>query len=304
MFGTHIHFITLVFIAMETGLFTFQLVIYVFKARDDQRKRLLILLALMMLYNITGGLFPDPSFRITIFNQMMLTYGSGLSVTLFFPYYFTKAYELSSIRWHLSSRIPIIVCLPSLVFFSVVFIVKGSLVIDLDYGMITPMMSLMSLLWIRFKVFSNTRDLSENPSKYLDVTAVYGFIGPWISFAIFSLVENNQMLEVLCSNSGIIGVTIICIRNSIRNAARVHHIRSITDDPEWNPNFRQACQSYKLTKREIEIALLVRQGLSYRDISEKLFISGKTVENHLQHIYEKTSVNNKVAMLNKLSIAV
>ncbi len=112
------------------------------------------------------------------------------------------------------------------------------------------------------------------------------------------------MLQVLCSNSGIIGSTIICIRNSIRSAARVHHIRSITDDPEWNLNFRQACQSYKLTKREIEIALLVRQGLSYKDISEKLFISGKTVENHLQHIYEKTSVNNRVAMLNKLSIAV
>jgi DNA-binding CsgD family transcriptional regulator len=46
------------------------------------------------------------------------------------------------------------------------------------------------------------------------------------------------------------------------------------------------CRYYRLTNREIEIVLLVRQGLTYKEISGKLFIAGKTVENHIQHIYE------------------
>jgi len=63
--------------------------------------------------------------------------------------------------------------------------------------------------------------------------------------------------------------------------------------------FEQTCRYYRLTGREIEIVLLVRQGLSYKEISEKLFIAGKTVENHIQNIYEKSQVKNKVALLHK-----
>jgi DNA-binding CsgD family transcriptional regulator len=62
------------------------------------------------------------------------------------------------------------------------------------------------------------------------------------------------------------------------------------------------CHYYRLTNREIEIVLLVRQGLTYKQISEKLFIAGKTVDNHVQNIYEKTGATNKVSLIHKLHI--
>lgn len=42
-----------------------------------------------------------------------------------------------------------------------------------------------------------------------------------------------------------------------------------------------------LTKREIEVVLLIGEGLKSRDIAEKLFISCKTVSNHRLTIKEK-----------------
>jgi non-specific serine/threonine protein kinase len=48
-----------------------------------------------------------------------------------------------------------------------------------------------------------------------------------------------------------------------------------------------------LTKRENEIANLVAQGLSNRDIAEKLVISTRTVDSHLEHIYGKLGVGSR-----------
>lgn len=45
-----------------------------------------------------------------------------------------------------------------------------------------------------------------------------------------------------------------------------------------------------LTRREREVALLAAQGLASKDIAEKLFLSVRTVENHLQRSYEKLGI--------------
>ncbi len=48
-----------------------------------------------------------------------------------------------------------------------------------------------------------------------------------------------------------------------------------------------------LTRREIEVLDLLSQGCSNRDISDRLFISGKTVKNHLTRVFEKIGVEDR-----------
>lgn len=48
-----------------------------------------------------------------------------------------------------------------------------------------------------------------------------------------------------------------------------------------------------LTAREVEVLRLVAQGLSHRQIAERLVISRKTASNHVERIYAKTGVNNR-----------
>lgn len=55
----------------------------------------------------------------------------------------------------------------------------------------------------------------------------------------------------------------------------------------------------ELSKREREVMKLIGVGLNYREVAEKLFISSNTVKTHLQHIYSKLKVNNKIAAIKK-----
>lgn len=65
------------------------------------------------------------------------------------------------------------------------------------------------------------------------------------------------------------------------------------------PLFEQL-QKSGLSRREFEVAGLVREGFKNRQIAKKLFISEYTVENHLRSIYEKLGVKNRTSMAHKI----
>src|SRR5262252_1119826 len=48
-----------------------------------------------------------------------------------------------------------------------------------------------------------------------------------------------------------------------------------------------------LTRRELEVAALVAEGLTNRQIAERLFISERTADGHLEHIREKLGVRSR-----------
>ncbi len=57
--------------------------------------------------------------------------------------------------------------------------------------------------------------------------------------------------------------------------------------------------NYNLTKREVEVIMLITEGFTTKDISEHLQLSFHTVEAHRKNIYSKLKIN-KVAELIKL----
>lgn len=64
-------------------------------------------------------------------------------------------------------------------------------------------------------------------------------------------------------------------------------IRSVHDVPKSEVDFG-------LTNRETEILELIAEGRSYQEIANQLFISPKTVRKHIENIYKKLQVHNKV----------
>lgn len=48
-----------------------------------------------------------------------------------------------------------------------------------------------------------------------------------------------------------------------------------------------------LTARETQVLRLIAEGATTREVSERLFISAKTADNHIQHIYTKLGVTNR-----------
>lgn len=57
----------------------------------------------------------------------------------------------------------------------------------------------------------------------------------------------------------------------------------------------QPTENYGLTKREIELLTQLKNGLSYEQIATNLFISYGTVRKHIENIYRKLQVNNKIS---------
>ncbi|MEI2747786.1 MAG: helix-turn-helix transcriptional regulator [Ferruginibacter sp.] len=53
-------------------------------------------------------------------------------------------------------------------------------------------------------------------------------------------------------------------------------------------------QTFTLTRREREIIHELAQGLYYKEIASKAFISPETVKQHLKNIYRKMGVRNRM----------
>ncbi|MCZ7608547.1 MAG: response regulator transcription factor [Ignavibacterium sp.] len=60
-------------------------------------------------------------------------------------------------------------------------------------------------------------------------------------------------------------------------------------------------EDFKLSKREVEVLELLKKGFDYNQIAEKLFISPFTVRKHIENIYKKLQVNNKMQAVQKAS---
>jgi DNA-binding NarL/FixJ family response regulator len=65
------------------------------------------------------------------------------------------------------------------------------------------------------------------------------------------------------------------------------------------PQFDDKNIEVKLTARETEILEQTAKGLNYNQIGENLFISPKTVRKHLENIYSKLQVHNKMEAVQK-----
>jgi DNA-binding NarL/FixJ family response regulator len=49
----------------------------------------------------------------------------------------------------------------------------------------------------------------------------------------------------------------------------------------------------ELTRPEQEVALLAARGMSKREIADTLFLSARTVGNHINHVYSKLGISSR-----------
>jgi DNA-binding NarL/FixJ family response regulator len=66
------------------------------------------------------------------------------------------------------------------------------------------------------------------------------------------------------------------------------------------PPLRAILTQALLSSREIEVAALGAAGLSNKDIAGRLSVSVRTVENHLQRVYEKLGVARRADLAQAL----
>ncbi len=58
-------------------------------------------------------------------------------------------------------------------------------------------------------------------------------------------------------------------------------------------------EEIKLTTREVEVLEQLSKGLNYNEIANNLFLSPATVRKHIENIYTKLQVHNKLEAVQK-----
>jgi DNA-binding CsgD family transcriptional regulator len=298
VFQTEIHIVTFIFIVLESLLFSHQLVFYLQKPAEKQRKYYLILLFLLIIYNIAGGLFPDDNLPLSIHLQFILAYGTGFCMGAYFPYYFYQAFDITNIEFHAKYGVLLFLILPFVIFFCILYPLGIPLMTVIYVGLVIPMLYAFYLMLL---ILRGIRDRYKNEKTSLDAVLSYLAVCPWTFMPPMAYFQVDQLTEVLLTNGGFIIITVLFIRKMIGESRREFETLDLIQTKTPDEIFAFQCLQYNLTNREIEICELVRDGTNYKEIGEQLYISQRTVNKHIQNIFKKTNSKNKVELLNTIS---
>lgn len=300
IFDTEMLLETFIFVVLEFVMFFYQLIHYLSRPQEKQRLYYLILLLILIVYNITGGLFPDPNINIPIHVQNSIAYGSGFLMASYFPYYFYKGFELKALRFHATYGALLFLLLPFLIFFVGVYFSNHNLDYAVRYGVIIPFFYAFVILWEILRAI-RIKYKDRNDDSFVEVIAVYAAVVPWAAMPAIAYFDLGQSIEVLFANSGLLIITFMFLNKSVVTARSEYQLLlELSMNGDRTSVIEENSSNYHLTAREFEIVQLLREGIKYQIIAEKLFISESTVKKHLHNIYEKTDSSNRVELIHKL----
>jgi DNA-binding CsgD family transcriptional regulator len=141
--------------------------------------------------------------------------------------------------------------------------------------------------------------------SFLKRVLLYGVAGG-VLIAILKFLEYQHFVRAYTTElyGGLVALifTVVGIQVGLRLTRRpkeVVVVREVFREPE--PFLRNAVQLKEsgLTPRELEILGLIAEGLSNREIGERLFVSENTVKTHSSRVFEKLGVNRRVQAVQK-----
>lgn len=149
------------------------------------------------------------------------------------------------------------------------------------------------------------RDSGGGTLPPLKRVLVYGVAGG-VLIALLKLIEYKHFVHAYPSElyGGLIALlfTALGIYAGVKSvrAKEVVVVREVRvrDDSPFAVN-AQRLKELGITPREHEILGLIADGLSNREIGEKLFVSENTVKTHSSRLFDKMSVNRRVQAVQK-----
>ena len=303
VFGTDMELVTFIFLILEGVMFFFQLLLYLQRPKERRRLYYLSLLGLFIFYNLSGGLFPDPTFTaVPLHIQNLLAWGSGFLLACFMPFYVYKAFDLQQLRFHALYGVWLFLIMPFVICFGIEYAVSGNIDRVVKHAVIIPFIYAIICVNAVYRSIKQKQlqDHQSNKEMYLNLTA----IAPWLAMPILSYFRISQLPEVLVMNGGFLIITGLFIWEAIkqsRGESRQLEILLLGNKENGNyEGFDENSKRFNLSPREIEVAKLVKKGLKYREIADKLFIQERTVTTHIHKIFVKTGARNKIELINIL----
>ncbi|WP_300601953.1 LuxR family transcriptional regulator [Niabella sp.] len=275
-----------------------------------------------MAYNISGGLLPDPKLPGGFFVQECVAYATGFFTPCYFPYYVYKGFDLKTMKFH--ARVGVFIFLAvSYFIFVILFAMTGNLEVAKNILIVPTLYS----VWVLYSVYKAIRLKYDNQIKSQEareeLIVLALCLSPWLTLPIITYLDLGQAIEATATNAGFLLLLALHVKRNV-SQLRLEHERLLESElylKQWNQilqqevekrtkeidrlnreeKFRINCSHYQLTNREKEIAFMVYMGETYKSVAEKLFIAERTVAKHVQNIFYKIRVSNRVELCHKLN---
>lgn len=108
----------------------------------------------------------------------------------------------------------------------------------------------------------------------------------------------NFMLQVLQLSLPLLYGFLISLVFKVKNPLDLDVINDVSIPTQ--DEIQTFLKEKELTRREIEIVYLMKNGLTNKQIAEDLFIAESTVKKHISHIFEKLQVGSREELKYKL----
>jgi DNA-binding CsgD family transcriptional regulator len=299
--NTEMHMVTFVITSFEVIMLLFQIIYFLERKSDRKRLLYLILLIAVILYNVCSGFLPDDDLPIPVPVQNDVAYLVAFGTSMYFVWYFYKAFDLKRLRFFATYGSVFFLLLPFILFFVLPYYLTGNLKLSRQLTVVIPFLYGIAFIVATTRAFIfkfKQREYSDSIKRQL-VIAAYLALLCWVTLPVIVFFGDFQVIEHSVTNAGFLVMTIVYVRTMIHQSRREYEILQMSSqsrDELMTENFKV----YGLTLREIEIVNLLRKGQPYKIIGAELNISEKTVAKHISNIFAKVAVSNKVELINKL----
>jgi len=232
VFGTEIHIVTFLILLLELVFFCYQIVHYLSRPSDKHRLYYLILLSFLILHNFVGGLFPDKNINIPIITQNIIAYAVPAAMSMYFPFYFYKAFDLTKLKFYAYGGSVLFILVPFILFFIVPYYITHDLELSKELVLIIPSIYALSFVYSLNRAIKIKNETNKESSK-TEIIGMYVAVICWITLPIIAIFETklntmlepvlhfyngSQVVEVTTTNSGLFVMTILFIRKSVKQS--------------------------------------------------------------------------------------
>lgn len=301
VFGSEMHIVTFFIIAVQLILLT-NFVIISLKKRDSKSTNRFIWFTISLIsYNFFSGIFPDTNIPIPLSIQYIVAYGVGLYTALYYVYYVYSEFDIGHLKFFTLRHLMIILISAFIFFFVLPLIIWQDIgIAKYSFIFIPVAVAIAFLVKISTPLIELYKEKGGATNRFYRDRIATGYL-TLLSIVLMPIIValgDFQVVEQLTVNGGYFVLAVALIRINIYQDLKKEqflHRLGYTDDAREAKNIAilKYFSKLDLSKREIEVANLILDGKSYKQIGSYLFIAEGTVSKHASNIFKKAEVQNR-----------
>ncbi|MGN6637602.1 MAG: ATP-binding protein, partial [Mucilaginibacter sp.] len=249
--GTEMDIVTFIFVSIETVIFCYLIIYKLARPYDATTFLNIILIALLLTYNITGGLLPDPRLPGSKFVQETIAYGTGFITPCFFPYYVFKVFGLKKMKFHVMKGVVLFLFFPYLLFVCVYYLT----------GSLSEAKNILGLpvlyaLWVIYSLVDAIKEKYSGYRNCREANLLLLSIVPWVGLPVVAYFDLSQATEASITNGGFLLLMGLQVSRHVRQL-RIEHERLEKTEKrllDWNSHLQD-----EVNKRTEELEKIIEQ---------------------------------------------